>query len=117
MPCSLYICLQDEDKIVTFDVDTDTSRLTPQLETPVAGGPSVLAISPDQRMLYVGHRTQRAISSFRIDQGTGQLTPQGTVTTGDAPTFLPPTAPADTCCPPIIRAGMRRSTRSKMAAQ
>jgi 6-phosphogluconolactonase (cycloisomerase 2 family) len=90
MPCSLYICLQDEDKIVTFDVGTDTGQLTKRAETPVAGGPSVLAISPDRRMLYIGHRTQPAISSFRIDLGTGQLTPQGTVSAEHAPTFLAP---------------------------
>jgi 6-phosphogluconolactonase len=90
MPCSLYICLQDEDKIVTFDVDADTGQLIKRAETPVAGGPSVLALSPDQRVLYVGHRTQPAISSFRIDQGTGTLTLQGTVVPAHAPTFLAP---------------------------
>jgi 6-phosphogluconolactonase len=90
MPCSLYICLQDEDKIVTFDVDADTGQLIKRAETPVAGGPSVLAISPDRRVLYVGHRTQPAISNFRINHGTGQLTPQGTVSAEHAPTFLAP---------------------------
>jgi 6-phosphogluconolactonase len=90
MPYSLYVCLQDEDKIVTFEVDSESGQLTRQDETLIAGGPSVLAISPDQRVLYVGHRTQPAISSFRIDQDVGQLTLQGTVSTGDAPTFLAP---------------------------
>ena len=68
MPCSLYVCLQDEDKIVAFDLGSDSGRLTRTREMPAAGGPSVLAISPDRRVLYVGHRTQPAISSFRIDQ-------------------------------------------------
>ena len=89
MPHSLYVCLQDEDKIRAFTIDADTGRLTPQAEVPAAGGPSVLAISPDRRVLYAGHRTAPAISSFRIDQGGG-LSPLGTVAREHAPTFLAP---------------------------
>src|SRR5271165_364367 len=88
MPYSLYICLQDEDKIVSFAIDADSGQLTAQGQTPVAGGPSVLAFNPDRRVLYAGHRTQPAISSFQIDQGTGELTLQRTVVSADAPTFL-----------------------------
>jgi 6-phosphogluconolactonase len=84
----LYVCLQDEDKIQGFAIDAGTGGLTPQAEVAVAGGPSVLALSPDRRMLYVGHRTRPAISSFRIDQRSGGLTPQGSVAAADAPTFL-----------------------------
>src|SRR5438067_960605 len=40
----LYVCLQDEDKIVRFAIDAATGGLTPQAEAPVAGGPSVLAL-------------------------------------------------------------------------
>jgi 6-phosphogluconolactonase len=88
MPHSLYVCLQDEDKISVFTIDANTGQLTPRAEVPVAGGPSVLAISPDQHVLYVGHRVQPAISSFRIDHEAGGLTPQGTVSPEHAPTFL-----------------------------
>jgi 6-phosphogluconolactonase len=88
MPSSLYVCLQDEDKIAVFAIDADSGQLTRQAEVPAAGGPSVMAISPDRRVLYLGHRTQPAISSFRIDQNTGALTPQGTVSAEHAPTFL-----------------------------
>ena len=90
MPYSLYACLQDEDKIVTFAVDADTGQITRQAETPVVGGPSLLAISPDRRVLYIGCRTQPAISSFRIDQDTAGLTLQRTVSSPHAPTFLAP---------------------------
>jgi 6-phosphogluconolactonase (cycloisomerase 2 family) len=88
MPNSLYVCLQDEDKIAVFAIDGDTGRLTRQAEVPAAGGPSVMAISPDRGVLYVGHRAQPAISSFRIDPATGGLTPQGRVAAEHAPTFL-----------------------------
>lgn len=90
MPYSLYVCLQDEDKIAVFAVDAGTGRLTPRETVAAAGGPSVMAISPDGMMLYTGHRTQPAISSFRIDQGTGGLTLQGSVAAEHAPTFLAP---------------------------
>src|SRR6266478_5943374 len=88
MPYALYVCLQDEDKIAAFAIDADTGRLTRQAEAVVAGGPSVLAQSPDRHVLYVGHRTVPAISSFRIDQNTGALTPQATASMEHAPTFL-----------------------------
>ena len=90
MPNALYVGLQDEDKIVAFTIDADTSQLMRQTEVPASDGPSVLAVSPDRRTLYVGHRTRPAISSFRIDQGTGGLTLLGTVSQEHAPTFLAP---------------------------
>ena len=90
MPNALYVCLQDEDKIAAFAMDAGTGQLTRQAEVPVSGSPSVMAISPDRRTLYVGHRSQPAISSFRIDQGTGGLTLLGTVSQEHAPTFLAP---------------------------
>ena len=34
---ALYVCLQDEDKIVTFTMDAATGQLTPQAGVPVAG--------------------------------------------------------------------------------
>ena len=90
MPNALYVCLQDEDKIAAFAIDAETGQLTRQTEVAAAGGPSVMAISPDRRTLYVGHRTAPAISSFRIDPGTGGLTLIGTVSQEHAPTFLAP---------------------------
>lgn len=88
MPHALYVCLQDEDKVVAFAIDPDDGRLTRQSELTVSGGPSVLALSADRRMLYLGCRTNPAISSYRIDDNTGALSPQGTVATEHAPTFL-----------------------------
>jgi hypothetical protein len=90
MPYALYVCLQDEDKIMAFTMEATTGQLTPHAAVPVAGGPSVLALSPDRQMLYVGHRGQPAISSFRVDHPTGGLTPPGTVASTHAPTFLAP---------------------------
>src|SRR6266436_2771197 len=88
MPYYLYVSLQDDDKIAVFTMDARTGQLTPQGEVPVSGGPSPLTISPDRKVLYVGHRTVPRISSFRIDPDTGALTPSGTVAPEAAPTFL-----------------------------
>jgi 6-phosphogluconolactonase len=90
MPYALYVCAQDDNKISAFTMDADTGQLTPQAELPVAGGPSVMAISPDRRTLYVGQRTGEAISSFRIDPGTGGLSLLGSISQAHAPTFLAP---------------------------
>ena len=90
MPYALYVCAQDEDKIAAFTMDADTGQLAPQAEMPAAGGPSVLAISPDRHVLYLGHRGVPAISSFRIDRRNGGLALQGTVAQSHAPTFLAP---------------------------
>jgi 6-phosphogluconolactonase len=69
-------------------MDAETGQLTPRAATPVPGGPSLLAISPDRQALYVGHRVRPEISSFRIDPGTGGLTKIGTVAPQGAPAFL-----------------------------
>ncbi|MCH8988471.1 MAG: lactonase family protein [Chloroflexi bacterium] len=84
----LYVSLQDDDKISIFTMDSGTGKLTPNAEVPVSGGPSLLTISPDRKVLYAGHRTVPEISSYRIDHGTGGLTQNGTVSPDDPPAFL-----------------------------
>ena len=88
MPYYMYISLQDDDKILMLTMDAETGHLTPHGEVPVAGGPSLLTISPDQKVLYVGHRNVPKISSFRLDPNTGGLTQSGTVSPEAAPTYL-----------------------------
>src|SRR3989442_14430116 len=88
MPYYMYVSLQDDDKIRTFTMDAETGHLTPKGEVPVSGGPSPLTLSPDRKVLYVGHRNVPAISSFRIDPDTGGLTQSGAVSPEAPPTFL-----------------------------
>ena len=88
MPSTLYVGLQDEDKVVAFDID-GSGRLAKRGETPLPGGPSVMALSGDRRTLYVGARTTPAVSSFRIGEGSA-LSLLGAVPQKDAPTFLAP---------------------------
>jgi 6-phosphogluconolactonase len=86
----LYIGLQDDDKIGVFALDGDNGQLTKRADLAAAGGPSVMAISPDRNTLYVGYRMRPSIASYRIDPATGGLSQLGTAAQADAPTFLAP---------------------------
>ena len=86
MADALYVGLQDDDRIVTFGIEAGT--LIPRVEKPAAGAPSVFAVSPDRRVLYVGYRGTPGIESCRIDSATGALTSLGRVATEHPPTYL-----------------------------
>src|SRR6201981_1791654 len=86
----LYVGLQDDDKIAVFALDGDSGELTKRADVAAAGGPSVMAISPDRNTLYVGYRMRPSIASYRIDPATGGLSLLGTEAQADAPTFLAP---------------------------
>jgi len=87
MPNVLYVALQDADKVATLAID-HAGALTKQGEVPAPGGPSVMAVGLDRRMLYVGQRDGPAVASFRIDRQTGGLTVVSTAAQPHAPTFL-----------------------------
>src|SRR5246500_3974054 len=90
MPDMLYVGLQDDDKIAVFTLNGDSGELTKRGEAAAAGGPSVMAISPDRNTLYVGYRARPSLASYRIDPATGGLSLLGTAAQADAPTFLAP---------------------------
>lgn len=89
MPSMLYVGLQDADKVAVFSID-QAGKLAKQSEVPAPGGPSVMAVSNDRTVLYVGQRSGPAITSFRIDPRTGGLSASGTGAQPHAPTFLAP---------------------------
>ena len=88
MDYHMYVAVQDDDKISVFTVDGETGKVNPTADVPVTGGPSLLAISPDRKTLYAGHRGSSEISSFRIDQVTGGLARTGTISVEAAATLL-----------------------------
>src|SRR5262249_11024528 len=90
MPDVLYVGLQDDDKIVRFDIDAGSGKLVPRGEIPAAGGPSGFALSPARRVLYIGYRGTPAIESCRIDSAGGSLTSLGRLACEHAPTYLAP---------------------------
>ena len=71
---------------MVFALDGDSGKLTKRADVAAAGGPSVMAISPDRNTLYVGCRTRPSIASYRIDPATGGLSLLGTAAQTDAPT-------------------------------
>ena len=69
MPYALYVCLQDDSKIAVFAIDSERGQLSPRAEVPLAGGPSVMALSPDGQRVYVGlvpSRRSRLTGSTRV---------------------------------------------------
>jgi 6-phosphogluconolactonase len=89
MPSVLYVGLQDADKIAVFSID-DAGKLARQSEVAATGGPSVMAVSSNRQVLYVGQRGGPAITTFRIDPKTGTLRAVGSAAQAHAPTFLAP---------------------------
>ena len=87
MPSVLYVGLQDADKIVVFLID-DAGKLAKQSEVAVPAGPSVMAVSNNRKVLYIGQRGGPAITTFQIDPKTGGLGTAGTAAQPHAPTFL-----------------------------
>ena len=89
MPSMLYVGLQDADKVAVFSID-EAGKLAKESEVAAAGGPSVMAVGNDRKVLYVGQRGAPAITTFRIDPKSGGLSAAGTAAQPHAPTFLAP---------------------------
>ena len=88
MPHYVYVAAQDDNKIGIYTMDAGSGALTHQADVAMPGGPSLLAISPDKRTLYVSHREALGLSSHRIDPATGGLTETGSVSVEDWPAYL-----------------------------
>ncbi|MGH7093195.1 MAG: lactonase family protein [Stellaceae bacterium] len=89
MPGVLFVGLQEADKIAVYSID-GAGKLARQSEVAAAGGPSVMAVSNNRQVLYVGGRGGPTITTFRIDPKTGGLSAAGTAAQPHAPTFLAP---------------------------
>ncbi|MFQ6030471.1 MAG: lactonase family protein [Dehalococcoidia bacterium] len=84
----VYVSIQDDDKILIFDLDSTTGGLTLQSEVPAAGGPSALTTNPAGSVIYASIRNSNEIASFSVDSSTGSLTPIGKVSVDASPTYL-----------------------------
>ena len=84
----IYVALQEDDKVLVLAMDPETGSLEHKGEAPVVGGPSVGAISPDRRTIYIGHRNSNELSSYRVDQVTGELAQIGRISLEASPTYL-----------------------------
>ena len=88
MPHYVYVAAQDDNKVAIYTMDADSGALTHREDAAMPGGPSLLAISPDNGTLYVSHREALRLSSHRIDQATGGLTETGSVAVEDWPAYI-----------------------------
>lgn len=74
----IYVTEQVSKKVVTLRWDSETGALTKLQELPVNGKAMPMAVSPDNRHLYVALRSKPyAIVNFAINQETGTLTELG----------------------------------------
>lgn len=83
-----YIAIGGENKLLIYEMDTETGTLTPLDEVALSGAPGPLAFDPQQQFLYAGLRSTREIASFRIDADSGRLTPIGTVSLDADPCYM-----------------------------
>jgi len=84
----VYVSIQDDDKILIFELDSATGGLTLRSEVSAAGGPSALTTNPAGNVIYASLRNSNEIASFRADANTGGLTPIGKVSVDASPTYL-----------------------------
>jgi DNA end-binding protein Ku len=111
----LYVGLQDDDKIVVFALDGDSGKLTKRADVAAAGGPSVMAISPDRNTLYVGCRTRPSIASYRETLEVEAFVPCDQVDDVyfDRPYYLAPATPTGADAFALMRDGI---AKAKVAA-
>ena len=115
MPYSLYVCLQDEDKIVTFTMDAATGQLTPQAGVPVAGDRPCGA-QPGPARVVCRQRGQPALRVSRSTPPPAGSRPRGRSRRPMRLRFWPPTARAGFCSA-YYQAGLQRSIPSVRTAR
>ena len=84
----VYVSLQDDERILIFELDSTTGGLTLQSEVSAAGGPSALTTNPAGNVVYSSLRNSNEIASYSVDANTGGLTPIGKVSVDASPTYL-----------------------------
>ena len=89
-----YVAVAGENGVRTYAMDPASGKLHLQRETAIEGGPSNLAVDPEQQFLYVGLRADPGVVSLQIDPSSGELTPRRRVSLA-----------ADPCCIATDRRG------------
>jgi 6-phosphogluconolactonase len=88
MPYYVYVSAAGDGKIGIWALDPDTGQLTWQQDVVLGGGPSPLAVHPDQRTLYAGLRSVNHLLSLRIDPTNGSLSPIRAIELQSDPCYL-----------------------------
>ncbi len=81
MAYSMYISLQEEDRIAIFSITPKTGKLRHQGDVELKGRPAPMAIDPGRKFLFAGRRKAGdfGMTSFSIDHKTGGLSPIGSI--------------------------------------
>lgn len=85
---NLYVALQDDERILCFDIEEATGRLSRLAEVPVPGGPAPLALAPGGRVLYAGLRNRAGLAWLLRDPSSGALRPGGAIPLETDPCFV-----------------------------
>lgn len=86
----LFVSLLEAKKIVTFEREPGTGKLTRRHETDCPAEPACLSASPDRKSLLVSLRSTGQLASFRINPASGRLTLVSVVEGGADPAYLLP---------------------------
>jgi 6-phosphogluconolactonase len=84
----VYLSIAGGNKISIYQMEADTGKLVFREDVGTSGGPGPLAVSPDQKFLYAGLRSNREIASFSIDPDAGSLSLIGTASLDADPCYL-----------------------------
>lgn len=70
----VYVSFESSNAIGVYQMDPEAGSLELKATLPVTGGPAPLALSPDQRFMYVSQRPAKTFSAYSVNRGTGALT-------------------------------------------
>lgn len=86
---TVYVSNADSREISVLELDKRAGRLRALQTLPVGGMAMPLALSPDQRQLYVALRSEPyTVTALNIDVSTGQLSPLGSAPLPDSMAYI-----------------------------
>jgi 6-phosphogluconolactonase len=88
MENQVYISLAGNDRLLHFTLDETSGQLSQIGVYDVPGRPAPLAMSPSNRILYVGCRDTCKLSAYKRDPNSGQLTFQESVSVPSDPCYI-----------------------------
>jgi 6-phosphogluconolactonase len=88
MHYNVYVTVSGEDRIARYAMDPTSGALEARADVVLAGRPAPIAVSPDQRFMYVAQRESCEVTSFRINPSDGGLTALGTIPLDSDPCYM-----------------------------
>lgn len=84
----VYCSAAKDQSIVTYQLDSETGRLTKLASLVATGEPGPLVPSPNGDFLFASIRSTGRLASYRIEPATGKLTAINEVAAGDNPAYI-----------------------------